>query len=544
MSIAQDLVDTLVPDFGDLANVELAEAVLVGDEPPRMMGGGEMHWRRVAVASESGQWPMDLLQPGQAIPRLPDSSTVRNFQRGDSVMMADRIGVTTALKGDPALIKALLPDAAKSMVAAPLFARDLVLGNLVVWRTDRYAPFDQEDADLLSEIAAWAALTVDNARRYTREHRTATALQRRLLPKATTNTRAAETAGSYAPASGGAEIGGDWFDVLPLPSLRVAMVMGDVLGHGLHATATMGRLRAAVQTLADLELEPDELLTRVDNLVQHIVAEAPPGLRDTVGASCLYAAYDPVTGRCSLASAGHPPPLLFRPDGTTELIDVEPGPPLGVGGMPFEVTTVEIEPESILALYTDGLTMQEHHDPGLGTQQLADKLTAHVSDRQYSSLQDIGDSVLRSLARIPPRDDMTLLLARIRRMPEDSSASWNFEADPAVISEARKMVARQLAHWNLDDLNFTTEMIVSELLTNAVRYGGPPITVRLLRDTVLVCEVSDGSNTSPRLLRARSMDEGGRGLFLVAQLSQRWGSRYGRSGKTIWAEQHLTSTHS
>ncbi|WSR66991.1 SpoIIE family protein phosphatase [Streptomyces sp. NBC_01197] len=534
---AQDLVDVLVPAFGDLAYAALAEAVLEGEEPPKIRGGGELHLRMASVASASGPWPAALIQPGEVFPPWPDHPVVRGYQRGEAVIL-DRASYVDAF-GTPEILGRFVPEGGHSVVCAALFTRGLLLGSIDVWRTEQREPFDQQDAELLAEIASRAALSVDNARRYTREHRAAVALQQRLLPQATTDSLAADTAGVYLPAGGGAEIGGDWFDVISLPSLRCAFVVGDVIGHGLPSTATMGRLRAAIQTLADLELDPTELLTHLDDLVSRLATEAGPEQQDTIGATCLYALYDPVTGCCTLASAGHPPPILLRPDGTARVLEeLSPGPPLGVGGMPFETTTIDLAPGSILALYTDGLIARADHDVDAGQRYLTERLAAHY--RPDGPLQETGRALLAEAADSPSRDDIALLLARTRVLPPQATAAWEFQADPAVVTDAREATLQQLAAWGMDDLAFTTELVVSELVTNAIRYAGGPIGLRLIHDvTTLICEVTDPSNTQPRLRRARWADESGRGLFLIAQLTSRWGSRYDQSGKTIWAEQLL-----
>ncbi|MDN3057981.1 SpoIIE family protein phosphatase [Streptomyces sp. SRF1] len=530
---AQDLLDVLVPSLGSLGWVSLAEAVLSGDEPPKALGGGDQHLRRVASA---GPYPSHFIRLGEVVPRLPYTTVLQDFQEGRPVIF-DPESLAAALE-DPAQGRLFVPEGAHSGMWAPLFARGLVLGGVTVWRTKQADPYNGQDADMLMEIASRAALSVDNARRYTREHRSVLALQQRLLPPATTRTPAAETAGLYLPAGGGADISGDWYDVIPLPSLRVALVVGDVIGHGLYATATMGRLRTAVRTLADVELDPTELLTHMDDLVQQFARETHPGHRDTVGGTCLYAVYDPVVRRCFLASAGHPPPVLIRPDGTVEVVVVPPGPPLGVGGLPFETTTIDLDPGSILALYTDGLITRDGLDVDSGLRRLTDRLAALSGPGR--ALDDIGRALLADLGDAPPRDDIAFLLARTRAVPAENTASWEFPADPAVVAEARLATTCQLSAWGLDELAFTTELIVSELVTNAVRYTRGPVGLRLIRNEVLVCEVIDPSNTQPRLRRARWTDEGGRGLFLVAQLSTRWGSRYSQhAGKTIWAEQSL-----
>ncbi|MDX6354979.1 MAG: hypothetical protein QOF98_1882, partial [Streptomyces sp.] len=532
---AQELAGVLVPALGDLVTVDLAESVLVGDEPAEILVGGQPHLARAATASATGGWPAEVLGPGTTYPVLADSPELRRLQQGQTVVL-DRAGVIRAL-GDPRAVGMLVPDLAHSVLVAPLLARGRTLGTISLWRTDQPGPFDESERALLAEIASRAALGVDNARRYTHEHRAAVALQERLLPRAVTDTPAVETAGIYRPAGGGADISGDWFDVIRLPSLRVALVIGDVIGHGLPATATMGRLRTAIQTFADLELDPTEVLIRVDDLVQRLAAEAPNGQADTVGATCLYAVYDPITRRCTLASAGQPPPVVVEPDGTTRFIEVSPGPPLGVGGVPFESTTVELEPGSVLALYTDGLFALEDFDVERGLRRIRAELASRC--RPGRALDEVGHALFAGLGDDAPHDDVALLLARTRAVSPSNTASWQFPATAASVADAREVTVRQLAKWGLDELALTTELVVSELVTNAIRYAGGPVGMRLIRDKVLICEVADPSNTQPRLVRAGDTDEGGRGLFIVAQCTTRWGSRYGQRGKTIWTEQSL-----
>ncbi|WP_333771995.1 ATP-binding SpoIIE family protein phosphatase [Streptomyces sp. IBSBF 3136] len=528
---AQDLTDVLVPAFGDLAAVDLAQAVFNGDEPVERLGGGDPHLRNAALAPATAAWPAGI-QRGNLVPPLSDHPLLRRFQHGETVVYGpDDI---IALIGDPQQVEQLLPREAHAVMVSPLYARGLTLGAIVVWRTGSSAPFTGDEVDLMRQIASRGALAIDNARRYTREHRAAVVLQQSLLPPATTDTPAAETAGVYLPAGGGAGTRGDWYDAIALPSLRLALVAGDVAGHGIPASITMGRLRAAIQTLADLELEPDELLTRTADLVQRLAAEAPPGDHGIVGATCLYAVYDPVTRRCAMASAGHPPPVCVRPDGTAEAVGIIPGPPLAVCGMPYETTTIELEPGSVLALYTDGLVDRGADDTEDGLRRLTDALAA--SCRPDRPLEETGQALLTELVDEAPCDDATLLLARTRAISGEDTAHRRIPADPAAVSEAREWATRQLTAWGLDDLLFPTQLIVSELVTNAIRYGRPPTELRLIHHGTLVCEVTDSSGTQPRLRRARTTDEGGRGLFLVAQLTERWGCRHGQNGKTIWCE--------
>ncbi|MFE4653468.1 SpoIIE family protein phosphatase [Streptomyces sp. NPDC056707] len=527
---AQDLADVLAPAFGDLAAVDLAHSVFGGEEPSQQLGGGAMG--NAALAPVTAGWPAGIKR-GDPVPSLPDHPLVRSFQHGETVVFG--LDDFIAMVSDPQLVEYLVPKDAHSVMVAPLHARGLTLGAITAWRCGRSDPFTEDEADLMRQIASRGALAIDNARRYTREHRAAVALQQRLLPPATTDTPAAETTGVYLPAGDGAEIRGDWYDAIALPSLRLALVAGDVIGHGMLATATMGRLRAAIQTLADLELEPDEVLARIADLVQRLVAEAPPDHHDVIGATCLYAVYDPVTQRCAIASAGHLPPVLVRPDGTAEVVGISPGPPLAVGGLPYETTVIDLEPGSVLALCTNGLIERSDRDIDQGLRCLTDALAA--SCHPDRALDETGRALLANLTDQTPRDDAALLLARTRAIPAKDTAHWEIPADPAAVCKARAWATRQLTTWGLEDLLFTTELIVSELVTNAIRYGRQPAELRLIRHDVLVCEVTDSSGTQPRLRRAATTDEGGRGLFLVAQLGQRWGCRHGQNRKTIWSEQ-------
>ncbi|BAC68297.1 MULTISPECIES: ATP-binding SpoIIE family protein phosphatase [Streptomyces] len=527
---AQDLADVLAPAFGDLAAVDLAYSVLDGEEPSKQLNGGNMG--NAALAPATAVWPAGIKR-GESIPPLPDHPLWRSFRHGEPAVFS--LDDFIAMVGDPQLVKYLAPKDAHSMMVAPLHARGLTLGAISVWRCGRSDPFTEDEADLMKQIASRGALAIDNARRYTREHRAAVALQQLLLPPATTDTPAAETAGVHLPAGGEADISGDWYDAIALPSLRLALVAGDVVGHGMSASAAMGSLRAAIRTLADLELEPDELLTRLADLVQRLAAEAPSGDCDIVGGTCLYAVYDPVTRRCAMASAGHPPPVLVRPDGTAEAVGISPGPPLALSGMPYETTIIDVEPGSVLALYTDGLVERSDRDIGQGLRRLTEALAAYC--RPDRALDETGRALLADLADQAPRDDGALLLARTRAVPAADTAHWEIPADPAAVAKAREWTTRQLTLWGLDDLLFATELIVSELVTNAIRYGRPPMDLRLIRHNALVCEVTDSSSTQPRLRRARTTDEGGRGLFLVAQLGGRWGCRHVQNGKTIWSEQ-------
>ncbi|WP_225845163.1 SpoIIE family protein phosphatase [Streptomyces sp. HPF1205] len=538
---AQQLATALAPALGDESTVYLVRKVFAGEEPAARVSSGDLGLRCAAMAPEDRARPDDYIRTGMDLPRMPRTPAVQRFQRGEPYILPDLASISEAMEGDPALMRRLVPPKATTVMQCALLARGLILGGVSVWRTEEADPFSEDDLQLLQEVASRAALSIDNARRYTRERTASVALQRSLLPPAGTDTAAVEAAGVYLPATaGGQGAGGDWYDVIPLSSLRAALVVGDVVGHGLRATAAMGRLRTAVQALADLDLGPGDLLTHLDDLVLRIGETTEASYEDVLASTCLYAVYDPVARRLTMASAGHPPPGILRPDGSFSFAPVEPGPPLGVGGLPFEDTEMELEPGSLLVLYTDGLVEYGHdRDLAVGMDAFARELGAL---RPEADLQATAEGMVSGITPAGLADDVTLLLARVRATAPADLATWRVPDDPAAVTCAREMALGKLAEWGLDDLAFSTELMVSELVTNAIRYAGGPIELRLIRDVrdkVLVCEVSDPSNTQPRLRQARSTDEGGRGLFLVAQLATRWGSRYNATGKTIWAEQAL-----
>ncbi|MER7468972.1 SpoIIE family protein phosphatase [Streptomyces sp. NPDC097981] len=382
----------------------------------------------------------------------------------------------------------------------------------------------------------------------THEHTTALRLQRSLLPDRLPSQTAVELASRYVPGDSRTAVGGDWFDAIPLSGTRVGLVVGEVAGHGLRAAAAMGRLRTCVRVLARLDLAPDELLFRLDDIVRQVAREeaskrgAPgaagpkPADEAAFGVSCLFAVYDPVSGRCTMARAGHPMAALLRPDDDVATYPELPaGPPLGVGGLPYESTELQLCPGSLVALFTDGFVQTaDDHDNGLG-------LLAETLAQYRRSLEELCDRAVAALLPGPANDDATLLLVRTRMLAEDQVMVWELPPDPVLVGDARRASTEQLGAWGLDDLAFTTELIVSELFTNAIRYAAGPVHVRLIRDESLICEVSDTGHTSPHLRHAETDDEGGRGLFIVAQMAQRWGTRYTATGKTIWVEQALPS---
>jgi anti-sigma regulatory factor (Ser/Thr protein kinase) len=379
----------------------------------------------------------------------------------------------------------------------------------------------------------------------TRGYAASLRLQRSLLPHSLPPQTAVEPTSRYVPADSRSGVGGDWFDLIPLSGSRVGLVVGEVLGHGLHAAVTMGRLRTSVRVLARLDFPPDELLTHLDDVVGQNAKEQASvhGGHSTgsegaeaLGVTCLYAVYDPVSGLCSMARAGHLPPAVVSPDnGAVTYPELPPGPPLGLGGPPFRSAELQLPAGSLIALFTDGLVQAPDNGTDVGLGLLAGILAQH-----RLPLEELCDRAVATLLPGPVGDDAALLLVRTQMLDEHRTAVWELDADPATVGDARTATTGQLAEWGLEDLSFTTELIVSELVTNAIRHAAGPIHVRLIRDRSLICEVSDTGHTSPHLRHAANDDEGGRGLFIVAQITEQWGTRYMPSGKTIWAEQALS----
>ncbi|MGW4610335.1 ATP-binding SpoIIE family protein phosphatase [Streptomyces sp. NPDC004532] len=538
---AEELAEVAVRRFADHAAVDLFDPVLKGEEPAPGPHAGAVTLRRAARRS---------VPAALAAAAPPDRGTV-TYCRGSMPALSLLRGVpvhgqfTGAADGEecwPADPDGTGTKAPHSALAVPLRARGVTLGAALFTRSRHRDPFDADDVLLAQEIAARAAVCVDNARRYTHERATSVALQRSLLPQVVPPQPAVQAVARYLPADVGVGVGGDWYDVIPLSGARVALVVGDVVGHGIRASAAMGRLRAAVRTLADIDLPPDELLTHLDDIVIRLQSETCPtptgGAEDAaeadVGefvATCLYMVYDPISRRCTAARAGHPPPAVVHPGACARFLDVPAGPPLGVGGLPFETAEMHLPEGSLLALYTDGLVEAPHYCLDERLERLLEALS-----EPKPTLQDTCDHVLDRLVVDRTRDDIALVIARTQALDDRHTVAWELLDNLAEVARARDLASLQLAHWGLPEAAFLAELVVSELVTNAIRYGGSPVQLRLIRHDTLICEVSDGAHTAPHLRRARTFDEGGRGLFIVAQLAERWGTRQQSDGKTIWAE--------
>jgi PAS domain S-box-containing protein len=548
MRTAQELADVAAPGLADFVTVDLLETALQGAElaPGPLADTEPVALRRAGQRSAEDDLPEGALRVGDVATYLAGSPPVRCLTTGRS-WRADRLDPVTRewatdVPGGRRAVTFLELDL-YSVMTVPIRSRGTTLGVTTFFRRHRREPFDEEDLHLVEDLVARAAVCLDNARRYTRERDAALVLQRSLLPHRLPELDAVEVAACYRPADELTGLGGDWYDLIPLSGARVALVVGEVPGHGINAAAAMGQLRTAVRTLTALDLPPEEVLGHLDDLVARSAREEgiEPGVagtdsaRTSVGSGCLYVVYDPVDGGCTMAAAGHPAPAVVAPDGSVTFVDLPQGPPLGVGGPPFEAVELSLAEGSTLALHTDGLLARgETWAVDAGRERLRRAL------EQAGPLESYCRTVVDALVPARPYDDVALLMARTKRLGTKQVAAWDLPSDPAVVADARRTATRQLAHWGLDELVFTTELVVSELVTNAIRYATGSIRLRLIRERALVCEVFDGGATAPHLRHPRTTDEGGRGLLLVSQLTQRWGTRFVPDGKIIWAEQALT----
>ncbi|MGW1051786.1 SpoIIE family protein phosphatase [Streptomyces sp. NPDC001118] len=544
MQTGQELAELAVPLLADHALVDLVESVPFGVEPAARIGtmsGRPPLLRRAGLASvDLGVLELPWVRE-EVVHAHPDSSFAAAVRTGRSYLepvLDTRSGPW--VDHDPVRAQKVRDSGVHSLMVVPIRSRRCVLGLALFGRSVEEAPFQEDDLLLAEELVTRAALSLDNALQYARERTAALTLQRDLLPHRVQGGAAVEVASRYVPADMDHGVGGDWFDVIELSGARVALVVGDVVGHGINAAATMGRLRTAVRTLADLDLPPDELLAHLDDTVRRLNDEDTDDSGQApavVGATCLYAVYDPVTRRCTMARAGHPPPLIVGAQGGVTVPDLPAGAPLGLGLdlVPFESVELELPEGSVLALYSDGLVESRDEDIDVGLRRLGAALA-----QPGASLEEMCSRVMETSQRhTPADDDVTLLLARTRALEPTQVASWDLPNEPVTVTTARHLAARQLREWGLEPLVTPVESIVSELVTNAIRHGGGPSRLRLIQHRVLTCEVFDSNTGQPRPRRPHTLDEHGRGLHLVAQLSRRWGSRCATDGKVVWAEQDL-----
>ncbi|WP_411073683.1 SpoIIE family protein phosphatase [Streptomyces sp. cmx-4-7] len=532
--IVLGLCRATVPTFSDEILVYLRDPLPVGDERP--VAPFVLRLRRTDRLRLTDPESEELVlvpepdpTPAAELCEVRSGGALAEVLRGVRPVFGDsaaaREALTELLGTDrplPGGLRAIL---------APLRGRRRVIGAAVFLRRPERAGFEPNDLLVAAQLATHTALGIDKAVLYGREAYIADELQRTMLPDSLPQPTGVRLASRYLPAAETARVGGDWYDAIPLPGSRVALVVGDVMGHSMTSAAIMGQLRTTAQTLAGLDLPPQEVLHHLDEQAQR--------LGENRMATCLYAVYDPVSHRITVANAGHPPPILLHLGGRAEVLRVPPGAPIGVGGVDFEAVELDAPAGATLLLYTDGLVESRLRDVWTGIEQLRERLaaTAQLTGPDHSPpLEALCDDVLDMLGPGDRDDDIALLAARFDGIAPSDVAYWFLDPEDAAPGRARRLARRALARWDLEELTDSVELLISEVVTNAVRYAERPVTLRLLRTDVLRCEVGDDSPQLPRQRRARDTDEGGRGLFLVNRLARRWGATRLSGGKVVWFE--------
>ncbi|MYS23758.1 PAS domain S-box-containing protein [Streptomyces sp. DvalAA-14] len=526
-AVCRELVEAAVPAFASTAVVEVIEDIVRGEEPPQVPVPQDIPLRRAAFAGPDPAYPVGEVRP---MPADTPFSHVLADLRPRLLPIDDD---TPWLAADPVRAEIIRRCGGHSLIVAPLVLHGRAMGVVSFYR-DRHAdPFEDDDLTVASGMCAHAALCIDNVTRYMREWVVARTVQRRLLSREPAGHPTLETAELHLPNPDG---GGAWSDTIALPGARTALVVGEVTGEGITTAITMGLLRTAIHTLAAMDLRPDELLARLNDTATRLAAGyAPADLKDQepLTASCTVAIYDPVDLTCTIARAGMAEPLAVFPDGAAASLPVTPGPPLaGPGSSPFPAATVDLPAGTVLAIGTTVVADQVLAPSG--------PLRPLLDGAGSGPLQDRCDRVAAAIGVGHRAGEPLMLLARTKALPRDRVLTRDLPADAEAAPIARKATRDQLAVWGVDEETAsTTELIVSELVGNAVRHGAPPLRLRLILGSVLTCEVSDAATSAPHVQHARTVDENGRGLFILATLAEQWGSRYHPQGKTVWAEQSV-----
>ncbi|RKE21724.1 SpoIIE family protein phosphatase [Streptomyces sp. TLI_171] len=488
---AAELCEVFVPGWADGAAVDVRAGFVDDDRPPDGWGPATVVLQRLGVTGGFGG-------PAAGGPvALPRTLVERVLREGVPVLAPPVEG------GAPVL-------------ALPLAVRGEVFGVLQLACGSARSAYGRSEIELLAGLAERGALLLDSARMHREEPRLARALQRSMIPIGLPRTRGVRLAHRFRPGEHRAGSGGDWFDAVPLRGNRVALVVGDVMGHGLPAAQAMSRLRAGVHAFALLDVPPGQLLRHLDNLVHRLGPE--------LLATCLYAVYDPVARTCELASAGHLPPVLLHRGGGSEQVDLPTNAPIGVGGVPFSTRTIEVPDGSTLVLCTENrveLAAQCARLTGSGW--TPEQICAFVFEAPGT-----GDR----------RDDLAVLVARFDGLPRAREASHTFAPRAGEVPRVRHLVRSQLCSWGLEFVADTAELLIGELITDAVEVAHAPVEVRLVWTGRLLVEIVDDHRELPVLEHVEPLGEegSGRGLVLVSRLADRWGAEHRPGRRVVWFE--------
>ena len=410
-------------------------------------------------------------------------------------------------------------------VVVPVRTRTEIIGVLIL-ATEGQRTLDDDDLDLAVEIASRAALAVQNARVYQQEHQIAESLQRALLPATVPPAPGLDLAVRYVAATDGASVGGDWYDVLPFDDGTTGIVVGDVVGHDIAASTSMGHLRSALRAYAyEGHDAPAATLARVDRVFDSL---------ELSYATCVFGVLDPASRSFRWSNAGHPPPLLLR-DGRATFLDQGAGVILGVtGGEGVAEADVEVQEGDLLILYTDGLVERRGESLQAGLARLAAAAAGIPAENAGGLCEALLEALVPSTASRD--DDLAILVARVRADgPAPVLHRLPFEAKPESAALARGYVAGVLEAAGWSELVDTAALLVSELVTNAVRHALAPFALVVSADAGEVeLSVEDGDPRQPVTRQAEPLDQTGRGLLLLSALADEWGVRPLPVGKSIW----------
>ncbi|MEU6252438.1 SpoIIE family protein phosphatase [Streptomyces sp. NPDC047043] len=416
----------------------------------------------------------------------------------------------------------------------PLIVQARPIGAMGLLYNDRHG-FSPEDRNVLVALGSSIAQSMQRAMFYEQEKDLATGLQQAMLPRTIPSVRGADVAVRYRSASLGRDIGGDWYDLIPLPGGRVGAVIGDVQGHDTHAAAVMGQLRIVLRAYAAEGHTPATVMARASVFLHELDTDR--------FATCLYAEADLSTGVVQMVRAGHIDPVIRGTDGSCRRITVEGGLPLGLsaefGRLEYPVGTIELDPGHTLLLCTDGLVEQPGADLDDGMQRLTGLITGGPDD-----VRDLADCLIDVAEERGGEDDVALLLLRRRGLdtPQTGGRLQQHVApgDPEALTQARHMIRAAVRAWGAKERADEVELVADEMITNALMHteGSAIVTLRVLAgsDRRLRVEVEDSSSALPRRREAGESGVSGRGLLLVDLLTDVWGVEARGGGKCVWCE--------
>ncbi|MGW2430944.1 ATP-binding SpoIIE family protein phosphatase [Streptomyces sp. NPDC001640] len=513
--VTDQLVNSAVPAVADIATVEVSDATL-HEHVALVHACDGIGFRRAAFRDACHRGCARAYRIGETCP-IPCGTPYRRSLRDMRPRVVPHIPAQARwLARDSIRAEVMRQNGVHSLMVVPLVANHVPLGLVAFYRCQGSSPFRQADLRAATNLVKQTALALDAIRRDLQEQAMGRRFQRALLGQPPHLTAIKEVDG-HVPVDGPP---GGWFDVIPLPSARVGLVAGVCGGHGITAAAAMSQQKAQVRALAVQDIDPVQVLSRVfqQRERQFEYSECAEDPLPEAG-HCVYAVYDPVTGRCTAAHTGLAHLTVIDADGVRSVAPCTQAP---IHADLCDAAEFNVPPDSLLTLSCAGI--QDQLRQGADDAAGADKADSDTDSRHPA----------RGTA------PAVTLTVRTRAVTAANIAAWDLPNEPAAVADARARTATQLTSWGLPDLSFTVTLLVSELVTNAVRYSTGPIRLRLIRDHVLTCEVADTNRAAPHAREPAPSEQSGRGLSIVAHLTQDYGTRYTTTGKIVWTELALS----